>query len=273
MWAAIKEAISLDIRRPHHRQRQQQETSEDQAQQHTEQKATHSYGFCLDGLNVVFEMRSMDAAEVVRIEDWSAHTTTPTQPAQPTPQPRSRYGGTPAPCDDAAPCEVSTRTGFRIATRLGPSAIPGAGLGRYATQPIAAGGIIRSQLAGSPNLLRFRSAQELRQAFPLPQDLQMLADFAFCSEAMPAVVLLDSPPTMVNHASEARGANTMFRFHGDVKEVVATRDIAVGDELLQDYRAIASVGWLEELLAGAELQSARQLGEQLERPNATQQQE
>jgi hypothetical protein len=46
--------------------------------------------------------------------------------------------------------------------------------------------------------------------------------------------------------------------------VLATRDIAPGEELLQDYRAIARVPWFEELLAKADLQSARELGESLE---------
>ena len=46
----------------------------------------------------------------------------------------SRYGGTHAPCDDPAPCEVGPRTGLRIKTRLGPSAIDGAGLGRFAEE-------------------------------------------------------------------------------------------------------------------------------------------
>jgi hypothetical protein len=124
--------------------------------------------------------------------------------------------------------------------------------------------VIRQQLIGSPNLLAFQSALDLRTAFPLPQDLAMLADFTFCTTELPGVVLLDSPPTMVYHASGTRGANTVFRFiDGKVKEVVATSDIAPGDELLQDYRAIGQVDWLEQLLAGAELQSARQLGAEL----------
>ena len=66
--------------------------------------------------------------------------------------------------------------------------------------------------------------------------------------------------------------------------VVATRPIASGDELLQvprppppgalaaallnglagqDYRDIGRVDWLEALLEGAQLKSARQLGEAL----------
>ena len=67
-------------------------------------------------------------------------------------------------------------------------------------------------------------------------------------------------------ASDAAGANTKFSFDGDVKRVVATRDIAEGDELLQDYRAQAlAPDWFEALLATAGLQSARQLAVQLER--------
>ena len=75
----------------------------------------------------------------------------------------SRYGGTPAPCDDAAPCEVGARTGLRVATRLGPSAIPAAGLGRFALEAVPAGTVIRSQRVGSPDLLAFRSAEVTRQ--------------------------------------------------------------------------------------------------------------
>jgi hypothetical protein len=36
-----------------------------------------------------------------------------------------------------------------------------------------------------------------------------------------------------------------LRFEADAKRVVATRDIEAGDEFLQDYRAIARVGWRE----------------------------
>jgi hypothetical protein len=147
--------------------------------------------------------------------------------------------------------------------------------GRFATEAVVAGTVIRAQVVGSPNLLAFGSEEELRRAFPLAADLAMLADFAFSAVALPGVVLLDNPPTMVNHATKGRGANTAFRFDGDSnanKEVFATRDIAPGDELLQDYRDIARVKWLEHMLAegaggaggGAALQTARQLGEHLE---------
>lgn len=178
--------------------------------------------------------------------------------------PRARYGGTLAPCDDPAPCEVSDRTGFRVATRLGPSTIAGAGLGRFAAAGCSCGTVLREQRVGTANLPAYRSAQELCAAFPAAEDLPMLADFAFSSPSHPGAVLLDSPPTMVNHANDAAGANTAFRFEGDAKSVVATRDIEEGDELLQDYRAIARVGWLEALLASADLQTARQLGVQIE---------
>ena len=110
-------------------------------------------------------------------------------------------------------------------------------------------------------MLAFRSSEELQAAFPLPQDLNIFADFAFCAAELPDMALLDAPPTMVNHASESKGANTAFRFiDGKVKEVIATRDIEAGEELLQDYRQIAQVQWLEQLLSQAQLQSARQLG-------------
>jgi hypothetical protein len=49
-----------------------------------------------------------------------------------------RYGGSLAPCDDAAPCEVGARTGLRIATRLGPSTIAGAGTGACSCRIVAA---------------------------------------------------------------------------------------------------------------------------------------
>lgn len=132
----------------------------------------------------------------------------------------SRYGGTIAPCDDPAPCEVGARTGFRIKTEIGPSGIHGAGLGRFVTEAVPAGKIIRSQIVDSSNLLVFRNREELQAAFPLPQDLKMLADFALCPPDLPDVVLLDAPPTMVNHSSESGGANTAFRFvDGKNKEV------------------------------------------------------
>ena len=115
----------------------------------------------------------------------------------------------------------------------------------------------------------FRNKEELLAAFPLPQDLFMLADFAFTPPSHPGAVMLDNPPTFVNHASDAGGANTAFRFEGDAKRVVATREIAVGDELLQDYRASAHVGWLDTLLGGEDLVSARQLGERLEMRQAS----
>ena len=56
-WVAIVEAIQLDIRRVHHRQKFG--------------AAGGSYGFCLDVLNIVFEMTAADAARVVGVEDWS----------------------------------------------------------------------------------------------------------------------------------------------------------------------------------------------------------
>ena len=176
----------------------------------------------------------------------------------------SRYGGTIAPCDDPAPCEVSTRTGFHINTTIGPSGIQGAGLGRFVTEAVPAGDVIRTQIVGSSNLLIFQNKEELLTAFPLPQDLKMIADFALCPFDLPGVVLLDSPPTMVNHSPGSRGANTAFRFiDGKMKEVIATRDITPGEELLQDYRHMVHVSWLEELLSGSELQSAKQLGEKI----------
>ena len=52
-----------------------------------------------------------------------------------------------------------------------------------------------------------------------------------------------------------------FRFAGRDKEVYATRDIAAGDELLQDYRDIAPTPWLEQTLADAGLATARQFAE------------
>ena len=177
----------------------------------------------------------------------------------------TRYGGSEAPCDDPSPCEVSDRTGFRVATKLETSGIPGAGLGRFALENCISGQILRTQHVGSSNLLVFHSKEELLAAFPNPRDLAMLSDFAFCSKSVPDVVMLDSPPTMVNHASatQACGANTAFRFSGDVKEVIATQDIACGEEFLQDYRDIARLDWLETLLLNAGLQSARQLGVEL----------
>eukprot|EP00927_Polykrikos_kofoidii_P057012 TRINITY_DN51117_c0_g1_i1.p1 TRINITY_DN51117_c0_g1~~TRINITY_DN51117_c0_g1_i1.p1 ORF type:complete len:211 (-),score=15.39 TRINITY_DN51117_c0_g1_i1:237-869(-) len=192
----------------------------------------------------------------------------------PQSRPPSRYGGTLAPCDDPHPCEVSDRTGFLVHTYIGPSRIPGAGLGRFVTEAVPADSVIRRQTLGAANLLAFRSEVELLTAFPLPQDALMLADFAYsCSEHVD-VVLLDAPPTMVNHATSQEdqssataasggGPNTVFRFSGNEKVVVATRDIVAGEELLQDYRAIARVSYLEELLAKAQLQSARQLGQHL----------
>ena len=134
------------------------------------------------------------------------------------PRPTSRYGGTPAPCDDPAPCEVGPRTGLRIRTRLAPSGIDGAGLGRFADEAVAEGAVIRQQARanhfwqptdgltdagvgwgqtlGSGNLLAFTSAAALREAFPLAADLRMLADFAYCAAEHPGTVLLDAPPTM-----------------------------------------------------------------------------
>jgi hypothetical protein len=189
----------------------------------------------------------------------------------------SRYGGTVAPCDDAAPCEVGARTGFCIRTTLAESTIAGAGLGRFAAEAAAENTVLRRQRLDSSSLRAFCSAAELTAAFPHANDLCMLSDFAFCSPTLPGVVMLDSPPTMVNHAGAAGGANTAFRFFvadnnddgggggggGVVKEVVATRAIAPGDEFLQDYRAIAKVDWFEQLLATAELVSARELGNTL----------
>ena len=96
----------------------------------------------------------------------------------------------------------------------------------------------------------------------------MLADFAFCTSALPEVVLLDVPPTMVNHATASNGANTSFSFsnEGTSKVVVATRDIVAGEEFLQDYREIAQVDWLETVLGSRNLKTARQLGETLDSP-------
>ena len=140
---------------------------------------------------------------------------------------------------------MGKRTGLAIGTELHESEIPGAGLGRFATEAVASGGVLRTQQVGSPNLLAFRTEAELRAAFPLAEDLAMLSDFAYSSTTLPGVVLFDNPPTYVNHANSDRGANTAFRFSGMHKQVLATRDIAAGDELLQDYRAIDAVPWLE----------------------------
>ena len=62
IWAAIKEAIQLDIRRAHHRHKFDSGNGG---------SGGGSYGFCMDVLNVVFEMQSADSAEVVQVEDWS----------------------------------------------------------------------------------------------------------------------------------------------------------------------------------------------------------
>jgi hypothetical protein len=179
---------------------------------------------------------------------------------------KTRYGGTISPCDDLNPVEVGERTGFHVKTRIDQSCIDGAGLGRFAMEFIPARTIIRSQSVNSNNLFAFKNEKELLSAFPLDEDLNMLSDFAFCSDILPDVVLLDVPPTMVNHATEKNGSNTSFRFfnNGKSKEVIATRDIMPGDELLQDYRKIAPVSWLENILKRKGLKTARELGEMLE---------
>lgn len=165
-----------------------------------------------------------------------------------------------APCDDPAPCEVGERTGFLVRTRLDDSRIAGAGLGRFVEEDVIAGGVLRRQKLGSHNLLAFSNEAELLAAFPHPEDLHMLADFAFCSREHPGVALLDCPPTYVNHAAEAQGSNTAFAFNSNEKVVFATKDIKAGEELLQDYRKIGVCDFLEKLLAGRNLQSARQFG-------------
>lgn len=127
-----------------------------------------------------------------------------------------RYG-TWAPCDDPSPCEVGPRTGFLVATTLGESRLPNAGLGRFSSEAIGAGSLIRLQEVDSENLLSFDRAEDLLERFPLPEDIPMLSDFAFSTSTLESLVLLDSPPTYVNHASSASGANTSFKFIGKVR--------------------------------------------------------
>jgi hypothetical protein len=211
-----------------------------------------------------FSNTSWFNSSVVEWEYEQVHRDAAVPPKELPPPPR--YGGTVSPCDDPRPCEISGRTGLKVDTRIGPSNIPQAGLGRFAVQDIPKGTVIRAQTVGSSNLYRYRNKQELLAAFPLPQDLLMLADFAFSTSALPEVVLLDAPPTMVNHATASNGANTSFSFsnEGTSKVVVATRDIGAGEEFLQDYREIAQVDWLETVLGSRNLKTARQLGETLD---------
>jgi hypothetical protein len=78
----------------------------------------------------------------------------------------TRYGGTIAPCDDLSPCEVGVRTGFQVGTRLNPSGIEGAGLGRFVTEAVSAGTVIRTQIVGSPNCSPSEAVKSSRQHFP-----------------------------------------------------------------------------------------------------------
>lgn len=66
IWSAIKEVIQLDIRRVHHRHKF---TSTSEAGSGGGEGGV--YGFCIDVLNVVFEMTAVDCAMVVKVEDWS----------------------------------------------------------------------------------------------------------------------------------------------------------------------------------------------------------
>lgn len=67
--SAIKEVIQLDIRRVHHRHKFASTSGAASAGGGAEGGSV--YGFCIDVLNVVFEMTAADCAMVVEVEDWS----------------------------------------------------------------------------------------------------------------------------------------------------------------------------------------------------------
>ena len=70
VWAAIKEAIQLDIRRVHHRHKFSS-SSCGAAADGSASGGGATYGFCMDVLNVVFGMTAVDSARVVEVEHWS----------------------------------------------------------------------------------------------------------------------------------------------------------------------------------------------------------
>ena len=177
----------------------------------------------------------------------------------------SRYGGTVAPCDrPIEEQEAMGDTGFLVPTRIGRSTIPEAGTARFFKTDVANKTVVRRQPLNSKCLKTFYSREELKKQFPADADVDMIATFVYSAKQVPGAVLINDPPTYVNHG-EGADVNVEYQFEDGVKLFVAIRDIKAGEEWMMDYTRELNYmpQWFDDLQAERGRKNVRKLADDI----------
>lgn len=119
-----------------------------------------------------------------------------------------------------------------VKTKLGPSSVHGVGL--FANQPIPKGSIVHRCIDGFD---RFFTADELSKLPQITQDY--IRHYGYISKATSLWVINFDDIKFTNH-SKSPNIAPGEAISGEEPHIVALRDIAAGEELLEDYTSFST---------------------------------
>ena len=132
---------------------------------------------------------------------------------------------------------------FLVETDIKESTIPNAGKGRFFSKNYNKGQIVRVQCINS-ELHVFKNVSELKMA-----DEDMILNFAHTrcanSDVQTTDVYVNKERLFTNHSSNN---NVAFKYMGNNKYTYTTRDVLLGEEMLQNYNDYTPVTWFEDYL-------------------------
>tara|TARA_B100001996_G_C18545257_1_gene548615 strand:+ start:404 stop:880 length:477 start_codon:yes stop_codon:yes gene_type:complete len=154
---------------------------------------------------------------------------------------------------------------WKVETEIKTSSIINAGTGRFFCKNYPKGTIVRVQKLSNPDhIIKYNKLNELNT------DTETLIHFAHSKPHFHKhkyhknSIFINVPFMNTNHSNHP---NIKFIFTKNNKYTILTKNVAVGDEMLQDYSSFSKINWFEDYLTSINKQSCRQLGITLKHPN------
>ena len=146
----------------------------------------------------------------------------------------------------------------QIDTEIKRSTISGAGLGRFFKQNYQAGTVVRVQSI-CDDLFVFSKVDDFNDF-----DTDLIHNFSHTrcldSDIDCEDVYVSKKPLYTNHSINH---NIVFKFVGDKKFTLISRDVIKGEEMLQNYTHYRKVDWFEDYLHSINKVSLREFAQAL----------